>query len=472
MRIVRRHAVAVWIVSLFTVAAQAQSTALTIVPSGKAPLPPGVTLVPAGYNDRVQWVIPRYANGKTPPAGELIGWGPMSVVRGNADTEKLPAARRAIVITEDFDKPLRQFHSQLPNDKDALPPVLQPVIRDLTIAGRDVKGDDYWGPGDVNDSGNPGVDKYDGLRWNASGGLIENVNFFGIPGSAAHITRGCCASDKGGGTRPFDNEKLKVWNCNVARANRGLEIAAVDTIIGNLSGSNCKEYTFKLSAGATQIAGAIHSWGGQRGTWLTGDANWGGPLYCEQDEVPLVIDSNMNDLGPIYSWAGRKACVAVRGNHNTITQLRIAYRGGVQPVGLAVSGQYLTVSVGSIDVPQEGRGIVTDGSGGWGLRLRDVRVSGGGPDGKCIDLTGGQQGLYYAKIDVQLDGAGIGLDLTRDDGSSVLAVRNEINVTTPINTALKKIVDFPAGWQSTTPRKTSNIITVNGVRWYPPKDEG
>lgn len=433
--------------------------------------PPGVTVVPPGYNDRPQWIIPRNANGRTPPAGALMGWGPMSVVRATADTEKLPDAKRAVVITQDFDKQIRQFQSQAPDDK-VLPAVLQPTLRDLTIAGRDVKGDDWWQAGDVDDSGNPGVDKYDGLRWKASGGLIENVNIFGIPGSAAHLTRGCCPNNKAGGMRPFDNEKLKVWNVNVSRANRGIEIAVVDAIVGNLTGHNCKEYTFKFSAGATQIGGAIHSWGGVKGTWLTGDGNWGGPLYCEQGEEPLVIDSNLNDLGPIYSWAATKTCVVVNGNHNTLSQLRIPYRAGEQPIGIAVNGQYLFLSQGNVAVSPSGRGIVTDGIGGWGLRLRDVRVAGGGPTSKCIDLTGGKSGLYYAQIDVQVDGGGIGVDLTRDDGSSALAVRNTINVTTPINTGLTKVVDLPAGWQSTTPRKTSNIITINGVRWYPPKDEG
>ena len=63
---------------------------------------PGFLVVPPGYNDRPQWIIPRYANGKTPPAGGLVGYGPASVVRATADTVKLPV--KAVVITQDYDK--------------------------------------------------------------------------------------------------------------------------------------------------------------------------------------------------------------------------------------------------------------------------------------------------------------------------------------------------------------------------------
>ena len=243
---------------------------------------PGVTRVPVsqGLNKDTggksvkywspssgQIVIPRYANGTFHPAGGVEGGGPGSVVQANEKTEALPEAVRALIITQDYDKSIRQFQSQHPDDK-VLPPVLQPFIRDVTLVGRDVKGDDYWSPGDVNDGGNPGVDKYNAILWRASGGLVENVNIFGFPGSAGVFARGCCPDDKCGPLRPFDNEKLKLWNINVGRCNRGIDIQVVDAVIGNYSAASVKEFGLKFTAGSTQIAGAIHTWGGEKGVWF------------------------------------------------------------------------------------------------------------------------------------------------------------------------------------------------------------
>lgn len=448
--------------------AQAQTAAIL---STSRSAPPGVTVIPPGYNDAAQWIIPRFANGKTPPAGAIVGWGPLSIIRATAATEKLPAATRGIVITEDYDQEIRQFQGQLPNDK-VRPPVLQPVIRDLTIAGRDVTGDDYVKNGAVNDAGNPGVDKYDGLLWKASGGLVENVNFFGIPGTAAVFARGCCPKDKAGEIRPFDNSKLKVWNVNVARCNRGININVVDAIIGNITGAYSKEYILKLSAGATQIAGAVHTWGAEKGVWIVGSRNWGGPFYVEQGPVALQIDGSSNDLGPIYAHSATVACIVVTGTNNTLRQVRIPM-AGIEPVGVAINNQYNSIADGRITVADGKKGIAVGWAGGVGLRLRDVHVA-GGKGATLIDCSGAppQFGLTESVIDVHLNGQGaIGLDLVRDNGTSVLGPNNTITVTTPAKHGLATIVDLPAGWQSTTPRKTSNVVTINGVRFYPPRDE-
>ena len=113
----------------------------------KPPEPPaGIVRVPWGTTDRTQWVIPRYADRKHPPAGGVVGFGPGSVLRATAATAALPAATRAVVITEDYGQPTRQFQGQAPTDK-AGGAVLQPVIRDLTICGLDVSGDDFVVPG-------------------------------------------------------------------------------------------------------------------------------------------------------------------------------------------------------------------------------------------------------------------------------------------------------------------------------------
>ena len=434
---------------------------------------PGFLVVPPGYNDRPQWIIPRYANGKTPPAGGLVGYGPASVVRATADTVKLPV--KAVVITQDYDKPARMFQSVKQQEK-VLPPVLRPFIRDLTIAGYDAQRDDWLGGGDVNDSGEPGVDKYDGLLWRASGGQVENVSIFGIPGTAAVFTRGCCPNDKAAGLRPFDDEKLTLWNVHLGRCNRGIDIQVVDAVVGRLFARSCKEYAFKFSAGSTQIDGSIHSWGGQRGVWFAKGAGpcQGGPFYVEQGPVALLIESSSNDLGPIYSHSSTEACVRVAGSNNTLKQVRIEAKG-FEPVGVEILDQQNTLADSRIGVPAGKTGIRVAGWGGMHLKIRDASIM-GGSDATLIDCSECVVPLSGAVIGALLRGGGkgIGIKLVGKDGKSKLVAHNTIVVVTPpdvANGGLTKIIDLPAGWQSTTPRKTTNTVMINGVRWYPAKDE-
>src|SRR5262245_41384967 len=108
--------------------AQAQTLPNLVIPSGGgagaggAAAARGVIVVPpttAQDGKPVYWqpnggqvVIPRFANGATPPAGQLIGLGPASVIQATKETESLPEATRAVVITEDVDKLMRQFQGQ------------------------------------------------------------------------------------------------------------------------------------------------------------------------------------------------------------------------------------------------------------------------------------------------------------------------------------------------------------------------
>ena len=169
------------------------------------------------------------------------------------------------------------------------------------------------------------TDAYHGLLWQASGGLVENVTIFGIPGTAAIFARTAQGpTDKWGGLRPFDNEKLKLWNIDIGRVNRGIDVQVVDAVVGNLSGSCFGEYGLRLSGGATQIAGALHFWGGGRAVWLVGEANWGGPIYAEQGVISLAIDSDNNQLGPVYAWSmhgGAVAAIDLAGSGNQLRQV-------------------------------------------------------------------------------------------------------------------------------------------------------
>jgi hypothetical protein len=91
-------------------------------------------------------------------------------------------------------------------------------------------------------------DKYHGLLMRSSGLLVENVNFFYIPGTALEIRKG----GAGGHTGPkltFDAEKAFIWDCKVNRAYRGFLIADVDAVIGRLEGSDLRDYGLRIPAG-------------------------------------------------------------------------------------------------------------------------------------------------------------------------------------------------------------------------------
>jgi hypothetical protein len=147
----------VWVVLANSAAAQDAKVLIlrNRMPTGITVVPPttysGMTPVywqPAGG----QHVIPRYANGVTHPAGQLIGWGPTSVIQATNDT--LTRSVPAIVVTEDY---ANQSKDQWQGSAAGGAPlynsptaVLQPVVRDVTIAGRST-GDDYYSNGDVHD---------------------------------------------------------------------------------------------------------------------------------------------------------------------------------------------------------------------------------------------------------------------------------------------------------------------------------
>ena len=143
-------------------------------------VPPGITMVPPvevqivnnepvwKYTTVTQHVIPRYAWGvlqpaiwsgtrSIAPAGELRGWGPMSVIRGNSSTELLSDLidYRAVVITEDIDRITAMFGSG-EYQQNLKPAVLRPVIRDVSIWGHDDTSTNYTDNGKV--SNQPAVD--------------------------------------------------------------------------------------------------------------------------------------------------------------------------------------------------------------------------------------------------------------------------------------------------------------------------
>jgi hypothetical protein len=151
--------------------------------STQSALARGITVVPpldvSIVNDAPVWtymtvtqhLIPRYACGvgqpnnwsttrSIAPAGQLIGAGPMSVIRGNGSTSSQTV--KAVVITEDYDNAanLALYGSGEYNQSGYKPAVLRPVVRDLTIAGHDETGTNYVSAGVV------GNDPINRIPWN------------------------------------------------------------------------------------------------------------------------------------------------------------------------------------------------------------------------------------------------------------------------------------------------------------------
>ena len=518
--------------------------------------PQGIKVLPAGYTTLSQHVIPRYANGRTYPAGQLLGWGPASVIRGNAETQNLSAGLRGVVVTEDYDQAIAQWQSDTAEKKA----VLQAAVRDVTIAGHDETGTEYAGPGIIShqpahwnkvtyeitgatnaspiaitsmhhslptgaqvtiagvggntaangtwtitkvdpdgagaltvadgfsldgSTGNGSYtgsgtwtadywgDKYDGLLMRSSGLLVEGVNFFYIPGTALEIKKGGAGSHTGA-KLAFDREKARVWNCKVNRAYRGFLISDVDAIVGGLEGSNLRDYGIKFHSGATQIDGALHFYGvGEGGggdpgasVWFpnTGGASWGGPIYAEAAPIGMLIESSDNRLGPIFSKGCTEANIKILwGTGNELSAVDIEVRDGAVGVinsgqfNKILGGQFVLLSTASVGIHVTPSG----GNTGHGLVIRDVQFIGASSTGGTAIKTDAV--LNRCTISTHIQAVGTGIDLN-PGGVSKIGNGNTISVTTfdvptPIN--------FPAGW-STTSTSTTNVITVNGVRWYPP----
>jgi hypothetical protein len=305
-------------------------------------IPPGIRFLPVGFNPVVQHIIPRYANGSDHPAGQLRGWGPASVIQGTIYSSTNP---QPIVCTEDFAGPVNQwdYYSAPPSGLEA---VLQPVIRDVTIAGKvDLPGyvDTQGGPTDKVNSNvghNNPASSYPplehGLFVKAAAAQIEGVNFFHIAGTCCRVQIGDNLNNLVGPILPFDREKPRIVNCSAVRAYAGFEIAGIDCVVSGLTGRALRDYGVKFTAGSTQVensAGAMHFWGVSSSPATTGanpspavwfadtaGACWGGPWYPETSDIGMLIESGANRLDNIYT----KDCLY--GNIKTSTR-KTSFRG-------------------------------------------------------------------------------------------------------------------------------------------------
>jgi hypothetical protein len=448
------------------------------------PLPPGITVIPPvshkvvrgalqpQYTTVAQHVIPRYVSGATQPteqpgasfgpAGQLVGWGPMSVLRGNAQTQRQKV--KAVVTTEDFGTQTAQWSSGEFKQPNYRPAILRPSVRDCTIVGHDETRSNYLANGVV--SGNPGKnnpatsfpDLYGGVFIQATGAHVENVTAFYIPGTAFLIARS-------GGTNtgpfgPWDSEKSIVRKCQAHRAYRGFDIQVVDAIVGQLQGYALRDYGVKFSAGAAQIDGAIHFWGVSPGpcVWFGAKAGacWGGPFYVEHAPLGMLIESSGNQLGPIYSKSCPEANIKLVGQRNVLGPIELDVANGA--TGVVVQGQFNKLLGGSITLhgtSAVGVRVTEAVNNGNGLVIRDVQFVGrSAAEGVAITTA---HPLNNATIKAHIQNVGTGIELYPKD-VSMLGVANDIDITTwSVTTPIR----LPPTWHP------SNRIRINGMLQEP-----
>jgi hypothetical protein len=294
----------------------------------------------------VQHIIPRFADGANHPAGKLEGLGAASMIQGTVygpNTD--PGDPQEIVVTEDFDEEVNYWTTGThPEMGTPVPPVLQAEVRDLTIAGKDSSSGGGYGQ-DSSVNTNPYLtpkssykDRELGLYVQSPGALVEKVRFFHIAGTCCHIEGPEGLGALGATYQPFDREKTTVRDIWCLRAYSGVEIAQVDTVVGNISCRSLRDWGVKFSAGSTQIEGPMHLFGitaapafnagvdPSPAAWFdttAADRCWGGPWYVETSDIGMKIDSNGNVLGPIYSHQCMFGNIQILKSYNTIRDFEI-----------------------------------------------------------------------------------------------------------------------------------------------------
>ncbi|HEX3601740.1 MAG TPA: hypothetical protein VHU84_16420 [Lacipirellulaceae bacterium] len=311
-------------------------------------IPPGTTVIQPGTTAVAQTVIPRYVSGTTFPAGQITGFGPQSILTGTSATAST-GSTKAVVITDGYGTSISQWQTQSPGTQ---PAVLQPIIRDITIAGYSTNGWDSGG--DVNDGPNiynkTDTDKYAGLVAHATGGTLENVTLFYIPGTAAQITRP--GSLLNGATRQFDRLKWNVHDLYIRRVFRGIWMNATDSHLTDVEVTGFRDYGVRIgeyqAGGAVQFA-RIHAYGGgmlaadntstiagqggmpagvdSAAIWIDGDNNHGVDCYGENAPVGLYIKGSYNALDGLISHTCWVTNVNLGGSFNHISKARVDVLG-------------------------------------------------------------------------------------------------------------------------------------------------
>lgn len=453
-------------------------------------VPVGIEKLPWGVTARQQFVIPRYYNGSLHPAGGIEGWGPFTVLQSDNTTQNLSQTgvdRRYIVKTGGFGDGALDLSQWQDTSTGRDPACLQPFLRRCTVAGYpDYQADFYHGslsyvnvrPYQQNISPvTPTL--YGGFRGYGCGGLIEDVNFFYIPGTAIEISRP--DSSLVNKTMPFDRLKWRVNNINVRRAFGGIVAAATDSIWSSIEVEDVRDFGFKVpgNVGGIQF-GDIHTYGvgyiggpgGGAGIWIEGgDNQTNGPLYAENGPIGVRIDGQHNviDCG-LFSHTCATNNIKVTAAYNRISGFDLD-GGAVCVLYEGVSSLVNTLNNGVMWVPVGGTGIKIENP--WLMTIHDVLIVGSyaarhshgavatNPTATGIDIDGT---VINCDIKAHIDGMGTGINLSgatiSNDGSVMIITTS--NVATPV------VWPSSGNWVTTFNAAETCDVRINGVRYYRP----
>ncbi len=476
--LLRSHLLWITLVGVVVWPDHANAQVLKLPATGASSAAVGTKSVAAGTEAAAQFVIPRFHDGKNAPAGQIVGQGPQSVLAATAATAELPAATRAIVITEGFGERMSQWQLQ---SKGATAAVLQPRLRDVSIIGFSPDG---WLSNKQSVNAQPNKwnktspDLYAGFLGQAGGGELDNVTIFGIPGTAAYVTRN--GSALSGPQLPFDRVKWNNNKLNIRRVFRGLWQNATDSHVTDVEVEAFRDYGVRLGTyranGAIQFA-RIHCYGGGMlaaentgavakasglegidgpAIWIDGDDCHGVDCYGENAPVGLFIKGSYAALDGFKSLDCWVANVVFAGSHAHVSKAHL----DATAIGAHFANQYNTLTDSTIKPTGVARAIVF--TNGINQTLRDVVVdSFGNAEGVGIEV---KTTLTNCRITAHVTGGAVGIDFT----SGGIGASNVIHLTTSNGTVTP--AKLPQGW-STTSKRTTNDVRVNGLRFYPPKDE-
>jgi hypothetical protein len=119
----------------------------------------------------------------------------------------------------------------------------------------------------------------DGLAFEASAALIQNLILTGFPGHGIYASYALDPATQSANFAPLDHEKIHIENTTVRHSLCGLTIAATDAVTDNHTSQGCRDYGMLLLGNAIQV-GKNHNFGCGiaamllSGAGTIGDGNW------------------------------------------------------------------------------------------------------------------------------------------------------------------------------------------------------
>ena len=388
-------------------------------------------------------VIPRFHDGENFPARNLEG----GVYVGTPETVG------AVVVSQDYNKPMDQwtggtYGSDGKRDTSKAPAWLNGRVDNVTIDGR-------GGISRLNPSVYPDGVTYDGIILNGNGYRVDRLRVFDVPGTAGVFKR--VVRNRWGPPKLWDQGNTILSNLTALAVLRGFDLQFVDGQVRNINVSAFRDWGVKVHHAI--MYSQVHTWGGRGpGIWQSGVRCQGSQLYAESGPVGIKIDGGGNRLTQIYTHTCWVNDVDLNGSGNHLSDFEFR----VDKLGVAIDGQYNTLTDGEVEAKNGTVGIQVGGNGGNGLTIRNVSLSMWGQS-EAIGFTTDVK-LSNCDLDFLIVGGAVGVDLTGPNGESRIGWGNTINIRrsgSDPKSQTTEVIRLPATWSK------SNHIYVNGIEKFP-----